>query len=253
MFSELSDLLLRLEQLPVFVAVPLAMLVVMIIVGCVLVPLGLLLFDDLGGLRRFGAPIGGQTAQPGVPGRRVRRARRFLFWIEALNSVVGRGVAWLALFMVLVQFLVVVMRYVFAFGSIQLQESIWYMHGVLFMLGAGYTLLKDAHVRIDIFYREAGDRYRAIVDLAGTLVFLFPFLAFIWWSAWSYVLNAWAVREGSTEISGLPYVYLLKTVVLVFVALMATQGIAVILRSAVTLLGYSTSNTPGNATPPWIS
>jgi len=253
MFSQLSDLLLHLEQLPVFVAVPLAILVVMIIVGCVLVPLGLLLLGEASELRRFFGQKGGQSAQPSVFGGRLHRVQSVLFWLDALNIVVGRGVAWLALAMVLVQFLVVVMRYVFSFGSIQMQESIWYMHGVLFMLGAGYTLLRDAHVRIDIFYRDAGDRYRALVDLIGTLVFLFPFLAFIWWSAWSYVLNAWAVREGSTEISGLPYVYLLKTVVLVFVALMAVQGIAITLRSTITLLGYSTSNDRGDATQPWLS
>ena len=71
--------------------------------------------------------------------------------IDAANSVIGRTTAWLALIMVLVQFVVVMMRYVFGVGSIMMQESVIYMHAFLFMLGAGYTLLQGGHVRVDIF------------------------------------------------------------------------------------------------------
>lgn len=157
--------------------------------------------------------------------------------IDLINEYVGRGIAWVALGMVLVQFIVVIMRYVFAVGSIPVQESIWYMHGILFMVGAGYTLLHDGHVRVDIFYREASPRRKALVDLAGVMVFLLPVCAATWWLSWSYVYHAWEIHEESLEVSGLPLIYLLKTVILVFVVLVALQGISLAVKSALTLSG----------------
>lgn len=166
--------------------------------------------------------------------RAVRAVHR---GIDRLNDTIGRAVAWLALAMVLTQFVVVLMRYVFGIGSIMLQESIVYMHALLFMLGAGYTLLHGGHVRIDIFYRGASPRGKARVDLAGVVLFLLPLCALIFLYSWPYVANAWAVREGSPETSGLQAVYLLKTVVLVFAVLVGLQGVSLALRSALVLLG----------------
>ncbi len=158
--------------------------------------------------------------------------------LDGINDRVGRATAWLALAMVLVQFVVVVLRYVFSIGFIMMQESIWYLHGILFMVGAGYTLLHNGHVRVDVFYREASPRIRAWVDLLGVLVFLLPVCAIILEFSSSYVINAWKVFEGSTETGGIPAVFLLKTVIWVFVALVGLQGISLALRSLLTLLGY---------------
>ena len=157
--------------------------------------------------------------------------------IDALNETVGRGVAWLALAMVLVQFVVVILRYVFAIGFIPMQESIWYLHGIVFMVGAGYTLLHDGHVRVDIFYREARPKAKALVNLLGVLIFLLPVCAVTWWLSWSYVGNSWRIFEGSTEVSGLPFIYLLKTVILVFVVLIVLQGLSLALKSVMVLRG----------------
>ncbi len=165
-------------------------------------------------------------------------------WLTVFNTVIGRLVAWLVLFMTLMQFVVVIMRYVFSYGSIQMQESIWYMHGLLFMFGAGYTLVKDGHVRLDVFYREASERTRAWVNLLGVLVFLLPFCMVNFDFAWSLVLHSWAVREGSTETTGLPYIYLFKTVILVFSVLVAMEGVALAIRSLLKL----TERTPSGAT-----
>ncbi|MGH6948539.1 MAG: TRAP transporter small permease subunit [Kiloniellales bacterium] len=156
--------------------------------------------------------------------------------IGAFNERLGRLTAWLALFMVLIQFVVVLMRYVFGVGSIAMQESIVYMHGVLFMVGAGYTLLHDGHVRVDIFYREAHPRTKAIIDLLGSLFLLLPVVALIWIYSLPYVTRAWSVLEGSKETSGIQGVYLLKTVVLAFCVLVALQGIALAIRSLLVLL-----------------
>jgi TRAP-type mannitol/chloroaromatic compound transport system permease small subunit len=134
--------------------------------------------------------------------------------IDALNENVGKAVAWLALLMVIVQFAVVILRYVFGIGSIFLQESIIYLHAVVFMVGAGYTLLHSGHVRVDIFYREASPRQKAVVDLLGVVVFLVPVCSLIWWASWPYVASSWRVFEGSRETSGIQAVFLLKTVIL---------------------------------------
>ena len=94
--------------------------------------------------------------------------------IDAVNETVGRAAAWLALAMVLLEFVVVVMRYVFGVGFIAMQEGVIYLHAGLFLVGAGYTLLHGGHVRVDIFYRDAPPARRAVVDLAGVVLFLLP-------------------------------------------------------------------------------
>lgn len=156
--------------------------------------------------------------------------------IDSFNERLGSWIAWLALIMVLVQFVVVLMRYVFGMGSIAMQESIIYMHGLLFMLGAGYTLLHDGHVRVDIFYREASPKHKARVDIFGVVAFLIPVCVLIWIYSWPYVENAWRVFEGSKETSGIQAVFLLKTVVLVFCVLVALQGISLAIHSLGVLL-----------------
>jgi TRAP-type mannitol/chloroaromatic compound transport system permease small subunit len=133
---------------------------------------------------------------------------------------IGRTISWLSLAMVLVTFLVVVLRYAFDAGSIAMQESVTYMHAVLFMLGAAYTLQLNGHVRVDIFYQRFSRRGRAWVDLLGTLVLLIPVCLFILTSSWHYVAESWSIHEGSREAGGLPYVYWLKTLMVMMPVLL---------------------------------
>lgn len=156
--------------------------------------------------------------------------------IDRLNHAIGRSAAWLALAMVLVQFAVVVLRYVFGIGSIMLQEAIVYMHGVLFMMAAADTLLQDEHVRVDIFYARAAARRKALVNLLGCAFFILPFCCLIAFVSLDYVSMAWSVREGSRETSGIQGVYLLKTIILVFAAQLALQAISGILKNLTHLL-----------------
>lgn len=158
--------------------------------------------------------------------------------IDAVNEYIGRYVAWLALLMVVVQFVVVVMRYVFGIGSIMMQESIVYMHGLLFMLGAGYTLLHGGHVRVDVFYRPASPTFKAWVDLMGVIVLLIPVTVLIFVYSLPYVQNSWHVLEGSKETSGIPAVFLLKTVILVFAGLIILQGVSLALHSLLRITGH---------------
>ena len=215
-----------LERLPFLFSLTVFALAVLLVLCFVALPAGLLLRNEpraLGRWRRERAACDG-------PLQRVR------LWIDCLNTAVGFVTAWLALFMVLMQFTVVIMRYVFAYGSIQMQESIWYMHGLLFMFGAGYTLLHDGHVRLDVFYQRFTKRRKALTDLLGSLLLLLPLCIGTGYLSWSFVLHSWEVTEGSTETSGLPLIYLYKTVILVFALLVGAQSISLALRSAVTLL-----------------
>jgi len=157
--------------------------------------------------------------------------------IDALNEAVGRATAWIVIVMVLVQVIVVLMRYVFGIGSIMMQESVVYMHAILFMVTVGYTLLYDEHVRIDIVYREASPRFKAMVDLAGVILFLIPVCVLIGWVSWPYVAASWRVLETSKETSGIPAVFLLKSLILVFTGLLGLQGLSLGVRSAVILAG----------------
>jgi len=158
--------------------------------------------------------------------------------IDRLNEQIGRGAAWLALAMVLLQFTVVVMRYVFGVGSILMQEGVIYLHAALFLCGAAYTLLHGGHVRVDILYRSASPQHKALVDLLGTLFLLFPVCAIIVWATLPYVGQSWSVLEGSKETSGIPAVFALKSLILLFAALMALQGVSMALRSILTLSGH---------------
>lgn len=148
----------------------------------------------------------------------------------------GQTAAWLALALVLLTFGVVVFRYLFDLGSIAVQEAILYLHASLFLLGAACTLKADAHVRVDIFYRHLPPRSRAAVDLLGALLLLLPVCSFLLWISWDYVATAWSLHEGSYETGGLPYVYLLKTLIPVAAGLLILQGISQALRSLATLL-----------------
>jgi len=158
------------------------------------------------------------------------RLRGWIAALEALNDWVGRAVAWLTLGMVLVTFVVVLLRYAFDLGWIAMQESVTYMHGLVFMLGAAYTLRHNGHVRVDIFYRKFGVRGRRWVDLLGTLLLLIPTCLFIAWMSWDYVSVSWGVHGGSREAGGLPGVFLLKTLLLLMPLLLLLQAVAGALR-----------------------
>jgi len=176
---------------------------------------------------------------------RGERLQSLIATLEAIGVATGRMVAWLSLSMVAVTFLVVVLRYAFDLGWIAMQESVTYMHAALFMLGGAYTLQRDDHVRVDIFYQKLSRHGRAWVDLLGTLLLLVPLCLFFLWTGWGYVLESWGMREGSPEAGGIPGVYLLKTLMLLMPALMLIQGLAWILLNGLLLAGV---DAPGPGT-----
>jgi TRAP-type mannitol/chloroaromatic compound transport system permease small subunit len=165
-------------------------------------------------------------------------------FIDAVNDVIGRAIAWLALIMVLVQFAVVVMRYVFGLSSIYMQESIVYMHAIVFLTAAGYTLLHEGHVRVDIFYGSATQRQRAWINLMGVCVLLLPMAITTLLASWNYVLQSWRVFEVSPEGTGLPLIYFLKTFIWVFAIVLIMQGMSLAIHSIAVLRGLEDTSTP---------
>ncbi|MBD0427681.1 TRAP transporter small permease subunit [Aquisalinus flavus] len=146
---------------------------------------------------------------------------------------------WAGLAIVLIQVAVVIMRYVFGVNHIWLQELIVWLFGVMFLMTAAYALLSDEHVRVDIFYRDASPRRKALVNFIGTYLFLFPVCILIVWAAGPYIFRAWDVLEGSRETSGLPGVFLLKSMIPAFAILLALAGFALASQSVAVLSGRS--------------
>ena len=169
--------------------------------------------------------------------------RAFVQIVDAFTDLCGRLLSWLVLFMAVLTTCVVVLRYGFDIGSIATQETVTYMHGCVFLLGAAYALKKGAHVRVDIFYRYFSARTRAWVDSLGGIVFLLPLCAFILASSWGYVSESWGMRESSAEPGGIPAVFLLKTLIPLMPINLALQGMADILRNALVLVQVQVEDT----------
>lgn len=163
--------------------------------------------------------------------------RSFVSRVDTVNDWVGKGISWLSLIMALVTFVIVILRYGFDSGWIWLQESVVYMHGALFMLAAGYTLLKGSHVRVDIFYRPLSHTYKAAIDLCGAVLLLLPTCFLLLFHGLPYVADSWAVFEGSKEAGGIPAVFLLKSIILLGAVFLGLQGLSQAGRSVLTLTG----------------
>ncbi len=150
--------------------------------------------------------------------------------IDSINIGVAHLVRWFALFMVLIQFFIVVGRYVFGVNSIAAQESVLYLHATLFMLGAGYTLLVDKHVRVDVFFAKLNAATQRRIDIFGHLFLLLPSMtALLYWS-WPSVRNSWKILEGPMSVGGIEAVFLLKTLIPLFCILVMLQSVSLLIR-----------------------
>lgn len=169
----------------------------------------------------------------------IRFLKSIVCIINPINEWIGRVVSWLTLVMVLITFTIVILRYVFNIGWIAVQESITYMHTLVFMLGAAYTLKYNGHVRVDIFYQQCSTKTKAWIDLFGTLLLLMPVAFFILWSSWEYVGNSWNIYESSASSGGLPGVFLIKTLIPVMAVLLLLQSISIAIQSLFIGLGIN--------------
>lgn len=150
--------------------------------------------------------------------------------LDGVSKTIASIIRWLVLAMVLVQFAIVVGRYVFGVNSIAVQESVLYMHSSLFMLGAAYTLLVDKHVRVDIFYAKASENTRRRIDIFGHAVLLIPaMLVLLYWS-WPSVVNSWKIFEGPISVGGIKGVFYLKSLISAFCILLIAQSVSILIR-----------------------
>jgi TRAP-type mannitol/chloroaromatic compound transport system permease small subunit len=165
--------------------------------------------------------------------------------LEALNRRVGEIAAWLTLATVLVCFATVYLRYAMGVGLIWLQESYLWTHALVIMLGSGYALLNGGFVRVDMLHQHMSERQKAVVEIVGTLAFLTPFVVMLMTSGWSFFLSSWRMGERSAYEGGLPALYVLKGMLVVFAILLAIQGLAMIVRAVLTLASGSAASTRG--------
>jgi TRAP-type mannitol/chloroaromatic compound transport system permease small subunit len=172
--------------------------------------------------------------------------QRIACWLGWVSEWSGQMIAWLTLAMVVMTFAIVVLRYGFETGWIAMQESVIYMHALVFLVGIPYTLKHDGHVRVDIFYSKRSARGKTWVNTLGILLLLFPVTLFIAWVSWDYVIASWQLKEQSGEAGGLPWVYLLKSAILLMTLLLLIQGISQLLLN-ITFLCNSNSNSNSNS------
>tara|TARA_Y100000768_G_scaffold383443_1_gene365628 strand:+ start:3508 stop:4044 length:537 start_codon:yes stop_codon:yes gene_type:complete len=155
--------------------------------------------------------------------------------IDKINTYIGNLCAIFAFSMVIVVFTVVVLRYGFNIGFIWMQEVYVWLHSFVFMLGAGFTYLANEHVRIDVFYRDASKKYRAIVDLLGNVILLLPFIYIIWKYSYPFVYRSFLMNEVSREAGGMPALFILKSAILWFCLVLFLQVISNICKSLIAL------------------
>ena len=162
--------------------------------------------------------------------------------INHTNRAIGSAVAYASIAMALVTTGVVILRYGFEQGAIAAQESVLYLHGTLFMLGAAPTLLADKHVRVDVFYRNFSPRQQTWVNTLGHTLFTIPICLLIIFGSWGYVAESWSILESSPEPGGIPAVFLLKTLIPAMAVLLLLQAISAIISGLVELSEVPTSD-----------
>jgi len=191
-----------------------------------------------------------------------------IHWLDTFAEYSGRIVSWLVLLLVMLTLIVAIPRYLLSsewFLGLQLlsldweairsvysrnvnalNDSIQYVHAIIFMVGVSYALKCGDHVRIDIVYRNLKPRTRAWVNIIGSLLLFYPMFIFMLVMSWQYVFNAWAIMESSSRPGGLPLVYVLKTFLLIMPIMMMTQGTAILLRNIQVLRTDPATLTPGD-------
>ncbi len=157
--------------------------------------------------------------------------------IDAVNEHVGRFVSWATLLLVAVTFVDVVMRYFFNTSFVFTQELEWHVFAFLFLMGAGYTLKQDGHVRVEVFYGRLSARGKAWINFIGVIFFLIPSCALFIKTGIPFAIKAYQVMEGSPDPGGIPYRFLLKGCIPAGYALILLQGISLGLDSLLEIIG----------------
>lgn len=160
-------------------------------------------------------------------------------WIDALTKQVGNLSAVVLAFLILLVVYDAMMRYLFNAGSVALQELEWHLFDVVILLGIAYTLRENAHVRVDIFYDRFTEKQQAYVNLFGTILLVLPFSALIVTIGTEFVLLSFQQMECSSDPGGLPYRFIVKSLMPVAFVLLALQALSEVVRSVKTIRSAS--------------
>jgi TRAP-type mannitol/chloroaromatic compound transport system permease small subunit len=177
--------------------------------------------------------------------RTLLRIARAIDWLaDRLGALTG----WLTLAMVLLGAYNAIARYIDRGGSTHLSsnafiEGQWYLFSAVFLLGAVYALRRGAHVRVDLVYERLSSKAKAVLDLVGALVFLFPFCLFTMWVSYPAIANSWKIRETSPDPGGLIR-YPIKALILVAFGLLVVQAVAEVIKRIAVLTGDAEVNPP---------
>jgi len=156
--------------------------------------------------------------------------------IDACNEWIGRLVSWVVVLLVAVVFIDVVMRYAANTSFVFTQELEWHLFGFIFLMGAGYTLLYDQHVRVDVVYQRLSARGQAWINVLGCVFLLFPGALLIIHTSFGFAREAFTFMEGSPNPGGIPFRYIIKSCVPLGFLLLLFQGISMFIRNLAILL-----------------
>lgn len=201
-----------------------------------------------GGLSLLGIALSPVLAVPALtllaPGLFAGLSKRVIYWCESVSEALINLALWAVLAMTAVQFAVVMLRYLFGIGISWLNESIFYFHASLFLLSAAAALKVGAHVRIDVFFTKFSASQKAMTELIGVHLALWPMMILILSAGNGYLTTAWRVLERSSQSDGLPFVYLFKTLLPIFAMSLILQGLANSARAALSLVGAAPDPMP---------
>ena len=136
--------------------------------------------------------------------------------LEKYINFVGEKISYLIPVMVALMVIVIISRYFFGIGRTDIQELVMYFHALVFLGCAGYVMNNDEHVRVDIFYRNASDSYKKNINTIFGLLFLIPLIIVTFFYSIETIEASWKMSEASTEAGGLAYVYIQKTLMILF-------------------------------------
>jgi TRAP-type mannitol/chloroaromatic compound transport system permease small subunit len=159
----------------------------------------------------------------------------FVKTVNSINESVGKAVAWLTAVLVVLVCFDVIARKLFNFSQIWIMEMEWHLYALLFLMGAGYALKHDRHVRVDLFYEKFKNRDKALVNFWGHLIFLIPWCCLVIWASWHYAIESFKINEGSPEPGGLPARYIIKFCITAGSVLLLLQAVAGLIESSLVL------------------
>lgn len=172
--------------------------------------------------------------------------KKIINFLDTVTHITGTSIAWLTLAMIAAVCLVVFTR-LFGIELIKLNESVTYMHAAVFMMAIAWTLQRDGHVRVDIFYRQYSASTRAWIDILGTLLFTLPFMLFVGIGSWDFVLESWRINEGSNDSGGLALVFLLKSLIPLMAVSVVLQSLVMIARNLLFLMNIPDHDSPSES------